>query len=218
MDIWGQLLGVLGGFLLGIFASIFIVPPILKKQQQVRENRLAKTLLREWCSDCIAAMMRLKPITPEQMQIEDYGKTLGSGGYVSELEVTTQFLKDIREGKRKPDGSAMVINSALEKALFSDEELTSKGPLPDVRYSFCSGDPAVPRAMIQRVLNPMYAKLDIFELEHLPIHELEMAMSDLVTMSQQGCITRNAFLPYALHLAQSMERFAAYLWKLKGWS
>ena len=64
----------------------------------------------------------------------------------------------------------------------------------------------------------MYEKIEIFDVELLPIGELEMAMSYLDSFSQQGYFTRTQFMSYALHLAQSMEKFEKYLWKLANWS
>ena len=102
--------------------------------------------------------------------------------------------------------------------LFTSEEKQSKKAAPEVKYPFWSGNPAVPRAFISAIINPMYAKLELFELELLPINELEMAASYLDASARRGFYTRSMFNSYALHLAQSMEKFAQYLWKLKGWS
>lgn len=197
-------------FALAILAAIFLIPSILRRLQAERDKRLAKALLKKWGGDCTGAMMRLRPPIFQSIEIEGYSST-GD-------ETVFQFWWDIKEGKRGPDGSAKIIDNALTKAIFSDEERTGKESLPDETYPFFRGDPAISKAMIGRILNPMYAKLEIFDLELLPINELEMAMSQLDTFSQLGHMTTLGFSSYAYELARSMEKFAKYLWKLENWS
>jgi hypothetical protein len=62
----------------------------------------------------------------------------------------------------------------------------------------------------------MYAKIEIFDVELLPITELEMAMSYLESFSKEGSFTMYQFMSYAFNLAESMEKFEKYLWKLDG--
>lgn len=202
-------------FILGTIAAIFFIPRTIRRFQEKRERQLAKTLLRGWGGDCIAAMMRLKPVAA-MIEIEGYGHSRGPGHYSVDLPIFL-FWEDIREGKGDPGDSANIIHQAFQKVMFNNEERAMKAAPPDVKYPLYSGNLEVPKAMIKRILNPMYAKLDIFELELLPINELEMAMSYLNGISQSGFIRRYAFISYALHLAQSMEKFADYLWKLEGW-
>jgi len=202
---------------LGVVAAIILIPLILRHLQAERDKQLAKALLKEWGGDCIAAMMRLRPPGAPMIEIEGYSHTTASGGFGSDLPVFL-FWIDIREGKREPGGAAQVIYEAFGEGLYSDEERAMTGVAPDKMYPFCSGDPEVPRAMIKRILNPMYAKLEIFKLDQLPINELEMAMSYLDAFSQRGHINRYGLSSYALHLAQSMEKFAKYLWGLENWS
>ncbi len=158
--------------------------------------------------------MRLKPLG-HIIEIEGYDPYTESGGYGSDLPIF-KFWEDIREGKRNPDGVAMIIYNAFQKTLFSDEERRMKS-IPDIKYPLSVGETAVPTAMMKRVIDPMYAKLEVFELNLLPINELEMAMSYLDTFKQLGYIKRSTFCSYALHLAQSMEKFGVYLWKLEKW-
>ena len=199
--------------ILAIISALFFIPIILRRLQKSRDERLAKALLNGWGGDCIGAMMLLKPLG-YIIEIEGYDPYTESG-YGSDIPIF-KFWKDIKEGKRNPDGAAMIIYNAFQKTLFSDEERRMKS-IPDIKYPLSVGATAVPTAMIKRVLDPMYAKLEIFELNLLPINELEMAMSYLDTFKQLGYMERNVFFSYALHLAQSMEKFAQYLWNIEGW-
>ena len=205
---------------IGISAAILLIPRILKRLQAQRDKRLAKALLRQWGHICISAITALKPDTETEQkarfELFDSGDW-DLSGYVSTEQIIDHLWKNIRNGKREPEGSAMIINNALEKVLYSDEERTNKGLPPEKKYPFPSSR-AVPRSWLRRILNPMYAKMEIFDVELLPIGELEMAMSYLDSFSQQGHFTRHQFMSYALHLAQSMEKFAKYLWKLENWS
>jgi len=185
--------------------AVFLIPWILKYLQTKREKRLVKALLRNWGGSCIAAIERLNPIGNGIIEIEGYGHSC-------------LFWKEIREGKREPKGTAIIIGKAFERVLCSEEEWSMKTTPPNKTYPFHSGDPDVPRSWIKQILNLMYAKLEIFDLELLPISELELAMSTLETFSQLGCLTRDGFAVYSLHLAQAMEKFGKYLWRLEKWS
>jgi hypothetical protein len=222
---WQELIwnvGFLQGLILlalGISAALFLIPRILKSLQAQRDERLAKALLRQWGHICISAITADKPDTETEqearMELFESGDW-DLSGYVSTEGTIDQLWEDIRNGKREPDGSAMIINNALDKVLYSDEERKSKGLPPEKKYPFPSSR-AVPRSWLRRILNPMYANIEIFDVELLPIGELEMAMSYLDSFSQQGYFTRGQFVSYALHLAQSMEKFGKYLWKLEKW-
>ncbi len=155
----------------------------------------------------MGAMGRLEPPTSERINIEGYE---GSNDYV-----LTQLLKDIKEGRKNPEGIAAVISQALTKVLYTEKELKSKD-LPDHKMFFFAGNPEVPMSMINRILGPMYARIDMFELDLLPTGELELAKSQLESASQKGFYTSSMYDSYALHLAKSMEAFAKYLWKLEG--
>lgn len=199
---------------LGIIAAMFLIPWVLKRLQAERDRRLAVELLSHWGGDCIGAMMRLIPPLFQKMKIEGYSDSLHGGGIF-------ELWKDIQEGKREPADSATIIDNALSKAILSEGERQSEEDFEKVleqTYPFFGGDPRVPKAMIGRIVNPMYGKLEIFEIDLLPINELEMAMSELDAMSQLGHMTIRGFLSYASQLAQAMEKFAEYLWKLKDWS
>lgn len=198
-------------FLLAVVAAIYLIPKMLQRSQKKREKQLAKNLLRKWCSNCMASIMRLKPSTHNAMTIDGYPD-------MHELKLTTQILKDVIEGRKSTDGIAGRLNRALERTLYSDEEFAWKEPPPEVKFSFFGGDPAVPRSWIRQTLNGMYAKSEIFELDRLPIQELELAMSILDTFSQWGYMKRDEFISMTMHLAQSFEKFAKYLWLLEDWA
>ncbi len=201
-------------FILAILAAIFFIPRVLMSLQEKQNKRLIKALLRRWGDDCIAAIMLLKP-AGAIIEIEDYPHSRGPGHYNSDLPIFL-FWEDIKEGRRDPDGAAKEINDAFSNVLFSDEERVMKS-IPDLQYPVSSSGTTGPSTMIKRIMNPMYAKLEIFELELLPINELETAIGCLDTFKQSGHMGRIEFISYVLHLAQSMEKFAKYLWKLEDW-
>lgn len=223
-------------FALAILVAIFLIPRILKRLQAERDKRLAKALLKRWGADCIGAIELVMPHTTQRVQVKENGSVHecsreveikedgslveSSDGLAVNLTIH-QLWDDIRQGKRQPDGSAMVINNVLDKVLFSEEERAQKELPLDKTYSLQNiwgGQRDVPKAFISRILNPMYAKLEIFDLELLPISELEQAMQHLEFFRQRGYVSRYDFMSYGLHLAQSMEKFAKYLWKLENWS
>lgn len=204
----------LGLFVLGIAAAIFLIPREVKRLQARRDRQLAKALLKRWGNDCVAALINLTP-DYHGIQIEIYGGPTKSSDDASIPDVIWQA---IQEGKRNPDGSAMTIYDVVLKVFFTDEERTSKELPPEKTYPFPRGCPAIAMGRIRRILNPMYAKLEIFDMQLLPIGELEEASTILDTFSELGHITRRGFTSYALHLAQSMEKFGKYFWKLENWS
>lgn len=203
--------------LLAILASVYAIPRAIQRLQDRRNKVLVKKLLREWGGDCIGAMMRVKPPGTPVVEIEGYGHTTPSGGFSSVLPPFSLWA-DIREGKRNPEGSSKILSEAYANTLFTEEERAMKESPPDVRYPMWKGDPEVPRAMIKRVQNPMYARIDILDFDLLPVNELEMAVSYLESFAQKGCTSRYALSSYSLHLAESMEKFGKYLWKLENWS
>ncbi|MBU2534729.1 MAG: hypothetical protein ABIK32_00945 [Chloroflexota bacterium] len=184
--------------------AVILIPLILKWLQTRREKRLVKALLRKWGGSCVDAIERLNPVGNGIIEIEGLGRSL-------------LVWKKIREGRKEPEGIAIIVGKAFEKVLCSEEEWTAKVTPPDVKYPFQSGDPDVPRSWIKQMLNLMYSKLEIFDLDLLPISELELAMSTLETFSQLGHITRDGFAVYSLRLAQAMEKFGKYLWKIEKW-
>lgn len=205
---------------LAIVVAIFVIPKEVRRLQKKRENQLAKAFLSQWGNICISAITADKPDTETEQRARTELSASGDwdlSGYVSTEQTIHDLWEDIRSGKRDPDGSAMLINNALEQVLYTDEERTNKGLPAEKRYPFPSSR-AVPRSWVRRILNPMYAKIEIFDVELLPIGELEMAISYLDSFSQQGYFTRHQFMSYALHLAQSMEKFAKHLWQLEGWA
>jgi len=135
--------------------------------------------------------------------------------YVSVSENINQLWQDIENGRREPDGSAMIINNALEKVIYSDEERKNKELQHQKIYPFSSNQASITRLWVRRILNPMYAKIEIFDLKSLPIGELEFVMSDLEKFSQQGYFSRHQFMSCAYHFALAIEKFAKYLWKLE---
>jgi len=214
MNVWQIVVQVGIGFALGILASIKIVPWISERQQR----RLVKSLLRRWGGDSITAIMRLKPPAAKRMFIEGYEEREDHSDLASDLRITGQLWSDVKEGRRKPDGIAMVIYQALEAALQPEgKKKKAKTPATEEKLPFGEGEPETAQATIKRVLNPMYAKLEIFDLASLPVNEMELALGQLEKAERNGHYTASMYDTYALNLAQAMERFAEYLWRLEGW-
>jgi hypothetical protein len=204
---------------LGIVAAILLIPRILKRLQVERDKQLAKALFKAWGNDCILALWRLKPLTSQTIHIQGYddGNTEESKRRDAELNRMKQFWIDMRDGKKEPVNSALLLHAALHEVLFSkrEGEKENKKPPPKKTYPLGDGDLEISRALIKGILNSLYAKLEIFDMELLPISELEIAMSYIEHFSQLGRGERKKFGTYAFHLALSMEKFATYLWKLE---
>lgn len=200
---------------LGIIAAIFIIPWVLKRLQAQRDIRLARGLLKQWGGGCIGAISRLLPIG-SRIEIEGYGHDSNSGRPVG--DPMTLYWKDIREGKKNPKGCGMIIGKAVEKSVYTEEEFKWKEVPPEQTWPFHNGDPDVPRSWLRGILNAIYSKLDIFDLNMLPIQELEMALSSLDSMSQNGYVTRTKYTSFSHHLAQAFEKLATHLWNIESWS
>jgi hypothetical protein len=112
----------------------------------------------------------------------------------------------------------MVISKSVEKAVYTEEEFKWKEIPPEQTWPFNEGDPDVPRSWLRGILNAIYSKLDIFDLNMLPIQEIEMSLSILDSMSQNGYVSRTKYADFSHHLAQAFEKFAIYLWEIENWS
>jgi hypothetical protein len=202
---------------IGILVASFIIPWILKQ----RDKRLAKDLIRQWGNACMNAILVLKPDTEAEQKQRSELFEKGDWElkkYVSADQIINDIWENIEKGKEEPDGSAKIIMNVLEKVLYSDEERNKKGLPSEKKYTFPSNQADLIRLWVRRILNPMYAKIEIFDLELLPIGELELVMINLDRFSKQGHFSRHEFVSFAFHLALSMEKFGEYLWKLENLS
>jgi len=202
---------------IGILVASFVIPWILKQ----RDRRLAKDLIREWGHLCMNAILVLKPDTEteQKQRFELFEKgDWELEGYISAGKIINDIWENIEKGKEEPDGSAIIIENALEKVIFSDEERNKKELSYKEKYAFGSNQEHLIRLWVRRILNPMYAKIEIFDVELLPIEELELVMTALDKFSKQGGFSKYEFMSCAYHLALSMEKFGEYLWELENWS
>lgn len=214
IDFGRQLIVGLIFLVLALLAAVYVVPTILSRWQRRRDVDTVKRLLRRWGNTCVFAVWRLNPIGNKAIPIEGYNFTTESGGY-SSYQPLSLFWRDIETGKRKPDDAAEVLDEAIRKVMYSENERTTPNPSPDPHYMLGRGDLEVSKTMLRTILNPMYAKFEIFDLNLLPVDELETAMSTLEQVERLGYVTRFEFQVYAAHLNRSIERFGKYLWKLE---
>jgi hypothetical protein len=201
-------------FVLGILAAIFFIPREIRRLEERRNEELVKGLLREWGRDCEAAITVIMPAGSKKFVIKEDGGIVESSDGVGIDAIIVGVWQEIIEGRRVPDGLGSIIDSAVQKTILSDEEGEGKGSGVEQVY-LLRGD--VPKAFVSRVLNPMYAKLEIFDLKLLPIHELELVMDYLESFRQRGTMTRYKLVSYVHHLGESMEKFGKYLWRLEKW-
>lgn len=186
---------------LGILAAIYLIPIILERMQAKRDKQLAIKLLKHFGFTCIWAMRHSKP------------PIYGSFNII-------RLWKDICEGKREPDLSALKIDGELTRALSKQGKRGDEKMMPKTSaqaYRFFEEDPQIFKAYLSEILNIIYANLEIFELDQLPISHLELARSELDAMSQAGDIEKDSFIGYAKQLTMSFEYFGQYLWKLNNW-
>ena len=200
----------------GIVAAILLVPRIVKRVQAEKDKRLAKELMRRWSHSCMFGVTGLKP-DQRGAQLPRFESSDSANWDLKRYEeagnTITHLWLDVRSGKRKFAGVASAIVNALEGGLYRGKESKDKELSGEKEYSFYSRAGWI-RSLVREVLNTMYAKIEIFDVELLPITELEMAMSYLESFSEKGSFTMYQFMSYAMNLAESIEKFEKYLRKL----
>jgi len=219
-------LGVeIGLFMAGIVLAIFFIPREIKRLERKRDGELIKALLKEWGVDCERAIVLAMPmdVRSKWLRIKDCGGIVESNDGFRVDEIIRQVWAGIREGERDPNGSGMLVKKAVYEVMYSDEEKEGKKTLvesdPEYELRDIHGrEREVPKAFISKILNTIYAKLEILELKNLPIKELEGAMEHLDFFGEKKSIIRSQFILYADKLAESMEKFGIYLWELEKWS
>ena len=200
----------------GIVAAILLVPGIVKRMQVEKDKRLAKELLRRWSHTCMFGITGFKP-DQRGAQYPRFESSESANwdlkGYQEAGTTISHLWLDIRTGKREPIAVTSAIADALEGGLYRGKESRDKELPGEKEYSFYSSAGWI-RSLVRGVLNTMYAKIEIFDMELLPITELERAMGYLESFSKEGSFTGYEFLSYAMNLAESMEKLEKYFWKL----
>jgi len=219
-------LGVgIGLFVASILAAIFGIPRAIKWREGKRDRKLIKTLLKEWGGDCERAIVLAMPmdVRSKWLRVKDDGGIVESNDGFRVNDIIGQVWNGIREGKREPKGSAQLVSKAVYEVMYSKDEKEGKKTLvesdPEYELKDIHGrEREVPKAFISKILNTIYAKLEILELKNLPIKELEGAMEHLDFFGEKQSIIRSQLILYADKLAESMEKFGIYLWELEKWS
>lgn len=209
-------------FVLGIVLAIFLIPKEIKRLEGKRDRQLVKGLLKEWGADCERAIVLAMPsdVRKKWLQIKEDGGIVESNGGFRFNDIISQIWGGIREGEREPKGSAKLVSKAVSEVMYSDEEKKGERVLveSDPRYQLkdiFGRERELPTALLSRILNTIYAKLEIFDLKLLPIKELERVMEHLEFFRAKDSIIRSQLILYTGELAQSMEMFGIYLWKLE---
>jgi len=209
-------------FVLSVVVAWRVIPWALERQRKKREKELLKELLKEWGGDCERAIVLAMPmhVRHKWLRINEDGGIVESNDGFRVNEIISKVWIDIREGKREPKGSAWLVSKAVYEAMYSDEEKKGEKTVieSDPKYQLediFGRERELPKAFISRILNTIYAKLEIFDLKLLPIIELERVMEHLEFFRAKDYIIRSQFILYAGELGQSMEMFGIYLWKLE---
>jgi hypothetical protein len=212
-------------FVLGIVLAIFFIPRGIKRLEERRNRELIKKLLKEWGADCERAIVLAMPmdVRKKWLRIKEDGGIVESNGGFRVNDIISQVWKGIREGEREPKGSAMLVSKAVYEVMYSAEEKKGERTLieSDPKYKLediFGRERELPTAFISKILNTIYAKMEIFDLKDLkllPIEELEGVKEHLEFFRAKDEIIRSQFILYAGKLAQSMEMFGIYLWKLE---
>ena len=209
-------------FGLSVLAATLLIPWALERLRKEREKQLIKELLKEWGADCERAIVLAMPsdVRKKWLQIKEDGGIVESNGGFRFNDIISQIWGGIREGEREPKGSAKLVSKAVSEVMYSDEEKKGERVLveSDPRYQLkdiFGRERELPTALISRILNIIYAKLEIFDLKLLPIKELERVMEHLEFFRAKDSIIRSQLILYTGELAQSMEMFGIYLWKLE---
>ena len=218
----------LRGFLffgLSVLAATFLIPWALERQRKKRDKELIKALLKEWGDDCERAIVLALPrdVRKKWLKIKEDGDIVESDGGFRVNDIIRQVWTGIREGEREPKGSAKFVSKAVYEVMYSEEEKKGEKTLieSDPKYQLediFGRERELPTAFISKILNEIYAKLNIFDLKLLkllPIKELERVMEHLEFFRGKDYIIRSQLMLYTGKLAQSMEMFGIYLWKLE---
>lgn len=229
---WDELIGnveFLRTLILGVFFFVLsvvvawkVIPWALERKRKEREKQLIKELLREWGAYCERAIVLAMPMDVRNrwLRIEEDGGIVESNGGFRVYEIISQVWNGIREGERKPKGSAMLVSKAVYEVMYSEEEKEGERTLIEIDPEYQLEDifgreRELPTAFIRKILNTIYAKLEIFDLKLLPIIELEGVMEHLEFFRAKDSIIRSQFIVYADKLAESMQMFGIYLWELE---
>jgi hypothetical protein len=230
---WDELIGNVGFyialivgffyFVISVVVALKVIPWALERQRKGRERKLMKGLLEEWGGDCEQAIVQAMPgeVRNKRVQIKEDGVIVESNEGLSVKDIIGQVWSDIREGKREPKGSAALVTKAVNEVIYSKEE--KEGMVTPVesetKYQLTDifgRERELPTAFISKMKNTIYGKLDIFDdRELLPIIKLEGAMEHLEFARVKGAILKSQLILYVQKLAQSMEMFGIYLWKLE---
>ena len=161
-----------------------------------------------------------RDVKDKWLQMKEDGGIVESDSGLRVDDVIGKVWRGIKEGSREPKGSAELITEAIFEVMHSNEEKKGKKSLveSDPRYRLMDifdRERELPTGFISRILNTIYAKLEIFDLKLMPIKELERAMERLAFFRVKNYIIRSQLMLYAHELAVSMEMFGIYLWKLE---
>jgi hypothetical protein len=219
-------LGVeIGLFVVGIVAAIFLIPREIKRLERKKNGELIKALLKEWGEDCGRAIVLAMPmaVRSKWLRVKDDGGIVESKDGFTVYEIISQVWAGIREGERDPNGSGTLVKRAVYEVMYSDEEKEGKKILVDSDLEYVIKDiwgreRELPKAFVSKMLNTIYAKLEILELKNLPIKELEGAREHLDFFEEKQKIIRSQLILYTNKVADSMEKFGIYLWELEEWS
>jgi len=209
-------------FALGIVLAIWLVPKGIKRLEAKSNRKLVKELLRAWGGDCERAIVLAMPmdVRHKSLRIREDGRIVESNDGARVNDILDEAWREIREGKRESKESAMLVSQAVFEVMYSDDEKAGKRTLieSDPKYQLediHGRQRELPTALIGPILKTIYAKRDIFDTKFLPVKELEGAMEHLEFFRAKDEIIRSQFMLYAGKLAQSMEMFGEYLWKLE---
>lgn len=211
-------------FVLGIILAIQFIPREIKRLEVKSNRKLIKELLKGWGADCERAIVLAMPmdVRHKWLRIEKDGRVVESDDGFRVNEYISQVWKEIREGEREPKGLAWLVDAAVWEVMYSREEKKGERTLiesePKYQLKDIHGrERELPKAFVSWILNTIYAKVEIFDRELLPVRELEGAMEHLEFFRAKDEIIRSQLILYAGKLARSMEMFGEYLWKLEGW-
>lgn len=191
----------------GVLAAIIMVPWILRRMEARRNRRLAKELLREWSGNCVSAIALLYSniVKEEEEMVVQVEKNIDG------------IWGEIINAERDPEGSGVLISNAISQGIHSDEEENNNGMRTKKIYGL-EGDLVIERSLIKSIVDPMYAKIEIFNIEWLPIEDMEVAMSYLNEFSELRKCTGEQLMTCVNGLAGSMEMFEKYIWRLDNWA
>jgi len=201
---WTSIGFLMAGTAIAVGTTIFLVERVLRNLQQERDNEARVKILRDIGGDCLGAIQR------------GFVGIFGMRGpTLNEQPLAGAWRLGIQTGNTPADGLRDTLSLQYQQTVYTEEELHSKNP-PRERtvLSNSNKDFDIALVMVLRALGKAYARLELFELEDLPINSLERASWVLRDGKDNGVLSDFEGSVLISHLSGAAEKCGKLLWEL----